>query len=432
MSCEQRPGRIAGIAARLGAGIGLLTSKRGFYAGLVVAAAGLSGAGLLGLARRRSSTMMKPNQIKKAATVIRWQDIPQLPPRTKLKPLPVSQLPGSACAGCQSATGGKAGPWYAVNNRPYCRDCAPAAAQAGGVDLVLPSPASGAASPLPSVERRSNRAILDPERRVETQLVPSRLRVRLGEGAGGPRWAVVEQGYVALRPNGLDTGLALTPALLPAGQGGLREDASAWSITHIASGKGLSGPYPSPQAAKPLVDILAQLDWSRSEAEISGAELRQAQATAAAFQQVQAEAKAEAKGQVFSPPSPSPSPPSLPEDLTGQLRADGYGGVSRVLADNGATLLLVDSLGSRYEVNRTQTRRPDEADFELSRVAMSFDPTQAVESRCAGCGRSTRTTGAGEMWYRMGWQSHCESCAPRYAAEEAYIMEEAVGDEWDG
>jgi hypothetical protein len=250
--------------------------------------------------------------------------------------------------------------------------------------------------------------------------------VRLGESPTGVRWAVVEQGYVALRPNGLDTGLALTPALKPDGQGGVREDPTAWSITHIASGKGLSGPYPSPQAAKPLVDILAQLDWSRSEEEISGAELRQAQLTAAAF--LQAEAKAEAKVQVFS----QPQPPPPPADLTGQLRADGYGGVSRVLADNGAILLLVDSLGSRYEVNRAETRRPDEADFELSRVAMSFDPTQAVETTCADCGRSTRTTGVGEMWYRMGWQSHCESCAPRYAAEEAYIMEEAVGDEFDG
>ena len=423
MSCEQRPGRIAGLAARLGAGIGLLTSKRGFYAGLVVAAAGLSGAGLLGLARRRSRAMMKPNPMKKAATVLNLRDIPQLPPRTKLKPLPLNQLPGSTCAGCQSPTGGKAGPWYAVNNRPYCRDCAPAAAQAGGVDLVLPS-SNQAAPPVGSSPARSGLGLssLPPERRVNTQLVPSRLRVRLGEGAGGPRWAVVEQGYVALRPNGLDTGLALTPALKSAGAGGVREDPSTWSITHIASGKGLSGPYPSPQAAKPLVDILAQLDWSRSEEEISGAELRQAQLTAAAFMQAEAKAKAEAKIQDFTQPSP--------ENLTGQLRADGYGGVSRVLADNGNTLLLVDSLGSRYEVNRAETRRPDEADFELSRVAMSFDPTQAVETRCADCGRSTQTTGAGEMWYRMGWHSHCESCAPRYAAEEAYIMEEAVGDEF--
>jgi hypothetical protein len=114
------------------------------------------------------------------------------------------------------------------------------------------------------------------------------------------------------------------------------------------------------------------------------------------------------------------------ESLTGKLVADGYGGVSRVLEDNGNTLFLVDSLGQRYEITRNEARTPDESDFELCRVAMSFDPAQQPAASCATCKRSAHDTGAGEMWYKMGWQSFCESCSTAYAANEGYLKEEEI------
>ena len=60
--------------------------------------------------------------------------------------------------------------------------------------------------------------------------------------------------------------------------------------------------------------------------------------------------------------------------------------------------------------------------------SMSFDPTTRPEDRCALCNRPTTGTGAGEMWYRMNFKTFCESCATQYAAQEAYIKEEEIGD----
>jgi hypothetical protein len=115
--------------------------------------------------------------------------------------------------------------------------------------------------------------------------------------------------------------------------------------------------------------------------------------------------------------------------LTGKLVADGYGGVARVLEEDGDRLFMVDSVGTRYEVSRNEVRAPSEQDFELCRVAMSFDPTQHPPAQCATCGRSTSQTGAGEMWYKMAWQTFCESCANQYAANEGYLKDEEVNSD---
>lgn len=445
ISCENGSNKFSKFAARLGAGIEQLAGKRGFYAGLA-----LAGAGLVAFARRRSK-LQAPQRIN-------WQDIPQLPTRTTLEPALPDRLPNNQCAGCNSAVQGKPGPWYVIGQQAYCQDCAPAAARQADVDLALPgskaSPISGVKgangayrSPIRSGQRSSNTVLssitpiqpLPPERRVETKLMPSRLRLRLGEGAEGPVWSVVENGYVVLRRNGLDTGLAVTPALRQDGRGGLQEDNGQWWLTHIDSGKGMSGPYDNPTEAQALASILAQIDWARPEDEINPLDMRRASATATAYQQALAEMKAKVQGEVKEKAEEKEATqPELlgqaqasvqPPALVGRLVADGYGGIARVLdvSDND-TLFMVDSLGQRYEVKQAEIRPPDEQDFEMSRVAMSFDPAKKEETSCAGCGRSSKKSGAGEMWYRMGWKSHCETCAKKYAAEEAYIMEDEVGD----
>jgi hypothetical protein len=176
------------------------------------------------------------------------------------------------------------------------------------------------------------------------------------------------------------------------------------------------------------------MDWTRDETEFTTADYRRARATVNFFNQTLAEAKqgagptAATQGQTGAAQTDSSRTRRLPanESLTGKLVADGYGGVSRVLEDTGDRLFLIDSLGKRYEVYRREARTPDETDFELCRVAMSFDPATKPEASCTTCQRSTKDTGAGEMWYKMGWQSFCESCATEYATNEGYIKEEEI------
>lgn len=249
-----------------------------------------------------------------------------------------------------------------------------------------------------------------------------------------------------LRPDGSDTGLALTPNLKAEtgadGKAVIREDTSQWWITHIASGRTVTDQaYGNLETAQTLGNILAQMDWTRNETEFSTADYRRTSATVSFFNQSLAEAKREVgqgnrspSGQQAQPAQTAPSGPTgtrrLPdnESLAGKLVADGYGGVSRVLEDNGDKLFLIDSLGKRYEIYRQEARTPDESDFEMCRVAMSFDPAQQPEASCSACRRSTKDTGAGEMWYKMGWQSFCEGCATEYAVNEGYIKAEEIDE----
>jgi hypothetical protein len=108
--------------------------------------------------------------------------------------------------------------------------------------------------------------------------------------------------------------------------------------------------------------------------------------------------------------------------------ADDYGGIARVIEDRGDTLLLVNSLGKRYEMSRRRVRVPDQADFEGSGVARSFDPARSPEKQCARCGGSSRASESGK-WYMMGWKPFCQMCAEKYAGDEGYIPEDQVSDE---
>jgi hypothetical protein len=202
-----------------------------------------------------------------------------------------------------------------------------------------------------------------------------------------------------------------------------------WWVTHIPSGKHIpgAGAYERPEEAQLLAGVLAQLDWTRDETELTTEDIRRVGATVSAFNETLAE---EMLRQARTGPQTELTTRRAPADesLEGRLVADGYGGVARVLEDNGKRLFVIDSLGERYEVERGQVRTPDEADFEGVRVAMSFDPTTRPEGKCALCGRPTSGTGAGEMWYRMNFKTFCEGCATQYAAQEAYLMEGEIGD----
>lgn len=441
MSCEQGPNKIAKWAGRISGGLSQLAGKRAFYAGLAVSGAGLVGAGLIAAARQRSQGR------RPVPSMVDARQVRQLGQRAKAQPV-ASLASGERCAGCQTPANRKPGAWYTVNGRSYCPDCAPEAARKVDVDLVRDAgglegwgaeePGSRGAggksfSLAPSHPRTPALNYLPAERRVSTRLMPSRVGVFAGEDrAGQARWFAVK-GYVVTRSNGYDTGLAVTPALkLKNEDGAVEEDTQQWWITHIPSGKHIpgAGAYERPEEAQLLAGVLAQLDWTRSETELTTAEIRRVGATVSAFNESLAEEKL--KQTKSGPQGEGTATRRLAADepLAGKLVADGYGGVARVLevTPDGQGLFVVDSLGERYEVARHQIRTPDEADFEGVRAAMSFDPTTQPEGQCTLCGRPTSGTGAGEMWYRMNFKTFCEGCATQYAAQEAYIMEDEIGD----
>jgi hypothetical protein len=452
MACEQASSRFSRLAGQVGSGIARLANKRAFYAGLMLGGTGLLGAGLVAWARRqcdpRRAAGVKVGQITGLdlnPEPVKRAPLPQLALPTRIRPM--TQLPpAERCTRCRVRSQNKPGAWYTIEGQPYCPDCAPEAAAAANVELVLPEPvavefngvdATRAMSRarLPATDsRRSGPGYLPAERRVATRLAPSRIRLNVGrDPEGQPVWFVVEQGQVVLRPDGSDTGLAITPALkigdLKDGVQDVAEDTGRWWITHIPSGKTLgTQPYARLDEAQLLAGVLAQVDWTRAETEIGAEKLRQVRETVRRFNQALAGHQVGVQTQPTSP-QPEFGPAAEPGSLAGKLVADGYGGVARVLADQGETLFLIDNLGARYEVSRREVRPPDEHDFELCRVAMSFDPAKKPETRCAQCGQSSRRLETGETWYRMGRQAFCRPCSSAYAAEEGYIKDEEISSE---
>jgi hypothetical protein len=88
----------------------------------------------------------------------------------------------------------------------------------------------------------------------ETQLKPDTIQVRTGSG----QVITAPDSYRVVRPDGGDTGLALTPALTANGE----PEANRWGVTHTASGSLVSGPYPDLQQAQSLATQLSGLRWS--------------------------------------------------------------------------------------------------------------------------------------------------------------------------
>lgn len=423
MTCGQK----ATLATRVRCGIQAAASRRGFYAGLALGAAGLVGAGLVALARRRSREQLlsrgspqltpQPTLLAPAAS---QPAVPRLMPRPKVEPLARPPLTVERCTGCRTPSGSKPGTWYMLNSRLYCPDCAPDAARQAGADLVkttLAGSGQKGAVVVTAAERRTSPLL--PEKRVRTHLLGSRIGLRLGREAS----LVPVEGYVVLRPDGSDTGLAINPGLKVSQRNGVAAvvvEPGQWWLTHIPSGKGIAGPYATTEETHQLATILAQVDWTRSENELTQTEIDQLRETVRGFNRT----LTDARPQTTAASRQRQLGLKKEEPLMGKLLADGRGGIARVLEERGERLFMIDSLGQRYEIDRRETRIPDESDFELCRVAMSFDPTTHAESRCKSCGHSTRQTGAGEMWYRMGWQTFCETCARRYALEEGYAFEE--------
>lgn len=477
MSCENNPSKAS--RAGIKAGIAQLAAKSGYYAGLALKPF-RKVAGMVGAARRMSDSRQKRVGISPGR-----KPVPQLSARTKVRPF----LPRNSdtCTTCKTAAGNKRGSWYSIGAGHYCQDCAPGAAYKANVDFTAGISVGQAIprlnlKPAGSTSRNGSMYVAPVANTTWSPVpkaqplplnspIPTRLaESRVGLAVGRTKTPVIAQGYVLLADSRLglqETGLAVTPAIEKT-SGQFHENRARWSITHIASGMGLTDAVYSLDTAQNLGSVLAQLDWTRDKDEIPIEELYRTHATVKRFNEMRAvhpvpvtphpAGDGAATSSVVAVPQPAradtpatrpavtPQPAEervpqkeeagdLPrptkavsdrESIAGNLVADGYGGLARVIEDNGDMLFLVDSTGTRYELPRHQTRTPDEFDFTVNRVARPFEPAAAPDDACARCGHSAGQAKAGETWHKMDRRSFCGHCASDYAGAEGYCLADEI------
>ncbi len=403
---------------------------------------------MMALARRRRGKVRALAGRKSAlggpppGTTTRVKPVPSLPVRTRLEPVRPGAVGGQRCAGCRSSAESKPGAWYQINGRTYCQDCAPTAARAADVDLVTPVPARSRSDRLPTwqeavglVAPEKPQKTLSVAKRVNVRLSPARVRVFGGYDTGQPVYIEARQGFVALRSDyhsagGFsDTGLAVVPDLVPDRWGtGIREDTSRWYLVHIQSGKPIPGAvYGALDQAEMLAGLLAQVDFNRAEGQIGKQEVELINNTIAQYNQaLRAEIKGAAKNSSAAATVAKIQDPAAAQALTGTLVADKFGGISRVLGEEGNKLFLIDSVGTRYEVYRDEVRPPESRDFELVRVAQPLEPAQDLT--CSRCGQTADKRGD-QSWWRMNRRTFCPVCGDKYAAAESYLKPAEINEE---
>jgi hypothetical protein len=208
----------------------------------------------------------------------------------------------------------------------------------------------------------------------------------------------------------------------------VREDTGQWMVTHIPSGRSLGNrAFGNLETARVLAGILAQVDWTRTERQITDREVSQVTQTFDYYNQALERERRQRGSASGENPRMAGSPAVTSGDLSGQLVADNVGGVARVLADQGDRLFVADSYGQRYEINRSEVRPPGETDFRLGRIAMPLEPAHNTAATCRRCGAAAAESIGQGAWYRMDYQTFCPGCAGAFAEQEGYEMPEAVG-----
>ncbi len=191
MSCESRAARFAALAGKVSAGMTSLAGKRAFYVGVAVGSTGA--AALMGVITRFRRRRARPRIIRGAEAQAAGAGS-----RTNPKPL----------AGIEKSSG----PGSRTNPRPLPGlNRPPVTARPGSV----------------------------------TRLKPGPVQVSTGRG----KTTTLPDSYRVVRPDGSETGLALTRPVPPAGDG--------WMITHTDSGLAMGGPYDSVQTAQTIAGQLA-------------------------------------------------------------------------------------------------------------------------------------------------------------------------------
>lgn len=219
MSCEKAPNRVARLAGQVGAGISQLAGKRSFYAGIAVG----SGGALGGLALVKAIQRQRQN----GRRVSEPQPVPAGPApgrRTHPRKIPEAALrrPGTRANPRKIPLGkGADGPGTRANPKQ------------------IPVLAGGS---------------------TETKLQAAPIRMQTGGEPFTPQTS-----YRVLRPDGSETGLAVTPYVRESESGQLVEDERNWGVTHAASGSLISGPYRSVSQAQGLASHLSGLRWTAAQ-----------------------------------------------------------------------------------------------------------------------------------------------------------------------
>jgi hypothetical protein len=252
MSCDSNANNVAKMAGQMGSGISQLASKRSFYAGVAVGAAG-TGLGVFVVSKlRRPKSISQPTLVRvgpagKTANGNGWSKAQTPRPGSRTNPL---LLPGLEAA--TTTTGSRANP------RPLPT---PEALYARG------SRANPAAIPVLSA------------RPPETKLQAASLKVQTSAG----ELFAPKNSYRVVRPDGSDTGLAVTPHLEENENGQPLEQGSAWCVTHTRTGALISGPYDTVSKAHTLATQLSVLRWTAVT--IPGADVEKAMQIIEGYQQ---------------------------------------------------------------------------------------------------------------------------------------------------
>jgi hypothetical protein len=211
LSCDSNSNAIARLAGQVSSGISQLNSKQAFYAGLALGAAS-AGAGAVAVAKRHHFGRV----YKKL--------------RGGSNPLAKTALP---------SPGGRfqATPAKSVSKTGRARELRPI--------KPIPKPEP---KPIPALARASQ----------ETKLKKAPIRMRVG--AGGETFTSPGS-YRVVRPDGSDTGLAITPAVSQ-GENGPVEQPGQWGLTHTGTGALISGPYDGLSKVQHLASQLSGLRWT--------------------------------------------------------------------------------------------------------------------------------------------------------------------------
>ena len=231
MSCDSNANKVAKMVGQISSGISQLASKRSFYAGVAVGAAG-TGLGVLVVSKlRRPKSISQPTLVRvgpagKTANGNGWSDAQSPRPGSRTNPLPLPNLEAAT-----TTTGSRANP------RPLPN---PEVLYARG------SRANPAAIPVLSA------------RPPETKLQTAALKVQTSAG----ELFAPKNSYRVVRPDGSDTGLAVTPHLEENENGQPLEQGSSWCVTHTSTGALISGPYDTVSKAHTLATQLSVLRWT--------------------------------------------------------------------------------------------------------------------------------------------------------------------------
>ena len=380
MSCDRNSNHTAKAAIKNG--LSYLSGKKAFYVGAAAGVAGLVGGLVLArkpLAQAASKARARLKELARrsasrraAAPMIDPRRVPELAAGQVISPTPREKLT-EKCAGCGSSPRSKPGAWYVIDGKPHCQDCAPGVARQSKQRLQAPvSPRPATAPPATS----SSRALvpagastlpavpLSPESRVAITLQRRKITLAMAKGD------VEADVYAVLTQSGAETGLGLAQL-----------DSNAWTITHLASGMKLAGPYATQNEAQMLASVLAQLDWTPRDpvARFGHETTRRVGATIRYYDEALKEAAARVEG--------AGSPPDEEEDgdLAGLSPAGrkAYDQVSSVGRDHGfadgydeGASDALDELGMEVEDDsQAIADRADKQDVEMEVLQRMLDET---------------------------------------------------------